>query len=471
MIEINGFTITKKVGTGGMADVFKAISKKDNRVVAVKILKESVLTESNLVKRFLREGEILSKLNHPNIVKFIESGNVNNSHYIITEFLGDGDILSTVNHSFDYKISVAMDICDALHFAHSKHIVHRDLKPSNILLNSAKTPKITDFGIATLLNSQWTQLTKTDMVIGTIAYMSPEQQFRPNKVDRRTDIFSIGAILYQYFTGREAIGRFPLPTEIIKNFPKELEKIILKCMEYEPEHRFQTAGEIAEALYPFLDANINLPLITIFGEEKETVAVNDDFSERITPCIQALKSKFVQDQLDGEKQLRQNIKQEDIPRLYNILKTENNRVRWVLIDLIGELGDSSAVNQLIPYINIHELTPYVIKALGKLKGQTALNALLHFMPRKTALGGYKETTLTKEFLPQLINAIGEISARVLTKFEKYLLFHKVEKVRETFLLTAYTHNLKLNSQYLNKLEKKEKNKVILSLIKKIRENA
>jgi hypothetical protein len=116
------------------------------------------------------------------------------------------------------------------------------------------------------------------------------------------------------------------------------------------------------------------------------------------------------------------------------------------------------------------LTPYVINALGKLKGQQALTALLHFMPHKTVLGAYKETTLTKEFLPQIINAIGEISANILLKYEKYLMFHKKEKVREVFLSVALKHKLKLNLQYLNKLEKKEINKTIRSLIKKIREN-
>jgi len=469
MYDIKGYKIVEKVGTGGMADVYKAISHTDKREVAIKILKETALSNTEIIKRFLRESVILSTLNHPNIVKFFEEGEVNGRHYMITEFLGEGDILSTINHSFNFKISVAMDICDALHFAHSKHIVHRDLKPSNILLNSAKTPKITDFGIATLLNSQWTQLTKTDMVIGTIAYMSPEQQFRPHKVDRRTDIFSIGAILYQYFTGREAIGRFPLPTEIIENFPKELEKIILKCMEYEPDKRFQTAGEIVEALYKFLDVNINLPLIATYGNEKETVAVKDDFSERITPCLQALKSKFVQDQLDGEKQLRLKIKQEDIPRLYNILKTENNRVRWVLIDLIGELGDNAAVNQILPYINIRELTPYVIKALGKLKGQVALNELVRLMPVKSLLG-YKETDITKEFLPQIILAISEIAPNILLKYEKYLLFHKSDNVRKTFLSIVLNKNLPIDMANLNKLKKKEQNNHILSLIKKIREN-
>jgi len=467
VFELNDYTVVEKVGTGGMANVYKAVSNIDNRVVAVKVLKEEVGTDKDIVKRFLREGEILSKLSHPNIVKYLVAGKSGKNYFIVTEFLGNGNILTSINHEFSFKIAVAMDICDALYYAHRLNIVHRDLKPSNILLSSVNTPKITDFGIATLLNSNWTQLTRTDMLVGTIAYMSPEQQFRPSQVDHRTDIYSIGAILYQYFTGREAIGRFALPTELIPSFPKKLEEIVLKCMEYEPDDRFQTAGEIAESLYYFLGEEINLPPVTIFGEEKATVSIIDDFTERIAPGLQALKSKYVQQQLDGEKRLKESVKQEDIPRLFAVLKTEVNRVRWVLLDIIGELGDESAVLHIIKFINIAELTPYVLKALSKIKGQVSLNVLLGLMPQKSVFG-FKETSMTQEFLPQIINAIANISPYILLKYEPYLLFHKNEKVKESFLKIVLEYSLKIDMVKVDKLRKKEKNKGILKLIEKIK---
>lgn len=467
MIKIKGYSVANKVGTGGMADVYKAISISDNRDVAIKVLKSESIYNNDMVKRFLREGSILSKLSHPNIVKYIDSGKFNEVYYIITEFLENGNILSTVNYDFEFKISVAFDLCDALFFAHRANVVHRDLKPSNILMNSINTPKITDFGIASLLNSDWTQLTKTDMVIGTIAYMSPEQQFRPHHVNHRTDIYSMGAILYQYFTGREAVGRFPLPTELIPSFPKKLEQVILKCMDYDPAQRFATAGEIAESLYPFLGEKIELPPVTLFGEEKETVSIKDDFSDRITPGLQALKSKYVQEQLDGELKLKNSLKKEDIPRLYSVLKTEDNRVRWVLLDIIGELGDESAVSHIINFINIHQLTPYVIKALGKIKGQKSLNILIDLMPKK-ALLRYKETDLSREFLPQIIESIAEISPFLLLKYEGYLLFHKSYKVRLSFLKLVLEKDLVIDVKNLEKLLKSEKNKSIIQLVKKIK---
>lgn len=465
MIEINGYKILEKIGTGGMADVFKAMKISDKRIVAIKILKKESSNKLDLVKRFKREGEILGKLKHPNIVKFFQQGEKNGNYYLITEYLGNGNILTTINYDFEFKISVAMDICDALYYAHRANIVHRDLKPSNILLNTLNTPKITDFGIASVLNNNWTQLTKTDMVVGTIAYMSPEQQFRPQNVDSKTDIFAVGAILYQYFTGREAVGRFPLPSELIENFPKELENIIIKCMEYEPEKRFENAGEIAEKLYQFLGGHINLPPVSLFGSEKETVSIKDDFSERITPGLQALKSKYIQEQLDGEKLLKKSVKKEDIPRLYPILDTEDNRVRWVIIEIIGELGNESSIPHIIKYIHIHNLTPYIIKALGKIKGSVALNYLIQLLPKKSLIG-YKESNLTREFLPQIVETIGKINPYSLLKFDSYLLFNNQEKVKELFINIVIANQLKLDNKLKDKFLKQEKNSSLKALIKK-----
>lgn len=259
------YKLKRLVGVGGMAMVFEADDLFRGNVVAVKILKEEFASDEVSVQRFINESKAVLMLSHPNIVKIFDVSVKGEHKYIVMEYI-DGITLKTYMQrkgalSVKETIAYSIQILRALEHAHIGGIVHRDIKPHNIMLLKNGQIKVTDFGIAKLPDAK--TLTATDKAIGTVYYISPEQAAGEKGIDRRTDLYSVGVLMYEMITGKlpfdgenpvsialKQINEAPkLPSELNPNIPKGLEQIILFAMEKDKDKRFQTATQMIDLLH------------------------------------------------------------------------------------------------------------------------------------------------------------------------------------------------------------------------------
>ncbi len=272
---IGHYRIVDKIGSGGMGVVYEAEDLKLRRHVALKFLPEEVAEHPQALQRFRLEARAASALNHPNICTIYEVDEVDGRVFIAMELLEGRTLKQTVNEAKGGKplpletvIDFGVQIAGAINAAHSKGIVHRDIKPANIFVLKQRRIKVLDFGLAKLTRSQrssdeteMTDGTAPGMVMGTVGYMSPEQ-VRGQAVDGRTDIFAFGAILYEMLAGRRAFER-PTSSEtmaailneepsaisqLAPNTPPALARVVKRCLEKDPEQRFQSASDLAFAL-------------------------------------------------------------------------------------------------------------------------------------------------------------------------------------------------------------------------------
>jgi serine/threonine protein kinase/Tol biopolymer transport system component len=277
------YRVLEKIGSGGMGEVYRASDERLGRDVAIKILKPSLANDQDRLRRFEQEARAAAALSHPNIVAIYDIGMHDGAPYIVSEML-EGQTLRDRLFAGPIPRRQAVDfagqIVQGLVAAHEKRIVHRDLKPENLFITKDGRIKILDFGIAKLMNSGFgseagkpgavadlTTQTRVGSVLGTVAYMSPEQ-LRGKAVDHRSDIFSFGAIFYEMFTGRRAFAgetQVDTMTAILKEDPPDMvgegqdvpfavEQVVRHCLEKEPENRFQTARDLAFALSTISEA-------------------------------------------------------------------------------------------------------------------------------------------------------------------------------------------------------------------------
>jgi serine/threonine protein kinase len=261
--KIGKFFILEKIGQGAMGEVFRAHDTTLNRFVAIKTIAQNLAADPDLRKRFEREAQSAASLNHPNIVTVFDFGQEQNVVYMAMELLDGKDLRELIGtpamSSLDDKLRVMDQVCDGLAFAHAKGVIHRDLKPGNIHITKSGQVKIVDFGLARLSGSD---MTRSGMIMGTPHYMSPEQ-VRGEKVDARSDVFSLGALCYELFAGRKpfqaesmhavmfrVLQQPPEPlAEIAPDVPAPLVAIIEKAMAKDPAERFQNASEMREAVH------------------------------------------------------------------------------------------------------------------------------------------------------------------------------------------------------------------------------
>jgi serine/threonine-protein kinase len=256
------YRVTEKIGSGGMADVFKAVDDVLGRTVAVKVLHPRYASEENFVARFRQEAQAAANLSHPNIVNMYDWGREGETYYIVMEYVNGTDLktLAATRGPIEpaKAAEYASQVCAALSVAHGYDIIHRDIKPHNIVLTPDGTIKVMDFGIARAGNSTMTQ---TGSVLGTAQYISPEQaQGKP--LTPASDLYSLGVTLYEMVTGQLPFdGETPVatalmqvndepvpPREIRGSIPPGLEAVILRAMRKDPAERYASAAEMREDL-------------------------------------------------------------------------------------------------------------------------------------------------------------------------------------------------------------------------------
>ena len=241
--EILGF-----IGKGGMGAVYKARQPGLDRLVALKILPPAVANDPGFAERFNREARALARLSHPNIVVVYDFGKAGALHYLVMEFV-DGTNLREVEKagrlSAEQALAIVPQICEALQFAHNEGVVHRDIKPENLLVDKKGRVKITDFGIAKILDVSPGKavLTGAKDVVGTPHYMAPEQIERPQTVDHRADIYSLGVVFYEMLTGELPLGKFAPPSKKVQ-VDVRLDEVVLHTLEKEPARRYQQASQV-----------------------------------------------------------------------------------------------------------------------------------------------------------------------------------------------------------------------------------
>ena len=257
------YRIISKVGQGGMATVYKAYQPSMDRNVAIKVLPGQLAESPEFAARFQQEARFIARLEHPHILPVFDYGEDNGITYFVMRYLDAGslkDRMAAGPLSLTEIDRIFTQLADALGYAHGRGIIHRDLKPANALIDSDGNLFLTDFGIAKLLESASPRLTQTDAIMGTPAYISPEQaQAQP--VNQRSDIYSLGIILYELVTGRvpyvadtplavilkHLSDPLPLPSVIKPDIPDAIEQVILKALAKNPEDRFGTTGEFVTA--------------------------------------------------------------------------------------------------------------------------------------------------------------------------------------------------------------------------------
>jgi serine/threonine-protein kinase len=275
--QLAHYTIVSMIGSGGMGDVYLAEDTRLRRKVAMKMLAPELTGDQRGMRRFEQEALAASALNHPNIVTIYEFGQADGLHFIVTEFVDGLTLRQKLNSGqleLNYALEVSIQIASALAAAHASGIVHRDIKPENVIVRNDGIVKILDFGIAKLGSRYTGQIARRTAVVlsdsepglirGTARYMSPEQA-RGMAVDARSDIFSLGSLMYELFTDRPAFDgetasdviaeilkvEPPPPSEVVPDLPLEIDRIVLKALTKDRESRYQSVAELLTDLQDY----------------------------------------------------------------------------------------------------------------------------------------------------------------------------------------------------------------------------
>ncbi len=250
--RIGDYDVLRQIGEGGLAEIYLARQRSLNRLIAIKVLKKKISDEDELVRRFEREATTLAKMSHPNIVHVIDRGEDNGRLFFAMEYVEGTDFREILKHSqwpLEKKIDIIVQTLKALDYAHKNGVIHRDIKPANILIDKNDNALVADFGIAQLLDAaENREPTDSGVIMGTYAYMSPEQRENSADVDQTTDIYAVGVMLYEVLTGRKPDGRFKLPSELNGEISQGYDHIILKALQPERRDRYQKAVEMKDHL-------------------------------------------------------------------------------------------------------------------------------------------------------------------------------------------------------------------------------
>ncbi|EAC4591546.1 Stk1 family PASTA domain-containing Ser/Thr kinase [Listeria monocytogenes] len=359
------YKILHAIGGGGMANVYLAHDIILDRDVAVKILRIDLADESNLIRRFQREAQSATSLVHPNIVSVYDVGEENDLHYIVMEHVDGMDLKQYIheNHPISYEkaVDIMLQIVSAVAIAHQHHIIHRDLKPQNILIDHDGVVKITDFGIAMALSE--TSITQTNSLLGSVHYLSPEQA-RGGMATQKSDIYSLGIVLYELLTGKVPFdgesavsiaikhlqADIPSAREQNPEIPQSLENIIIKATAKDPFLRYQNAEEMEKDLQTCLNKDrLNEPKYVFPTDDGDTKAIPiiatkdtmQNLDKTIVPEGKVAAAEAVPEEKKGKKKKKMSKKKKITLIVFSVIAIFI--IGILLLWLLGKSPDEVAV--------------------------------------------------------------------------------------------------------------------------------
>jgi serine/threonine protein kinase len=332
----NRYQILKTIGSGGMASVYKAYDVILNRHVAVKVLRPQFSDDEEFIRRFRREAQAATSLSHPNVVSIYDVGEEADLYYIVMEYVEGPTLKQLIGQKGTLSLTETVDIMEqitsAISHAHENHIVHRDIKPHNILISKQGEAKVTDFGIARAMTAA--TITHTNTVMGSVHYLSPEQA-RGGNVNEKSDIYSLGIVLYEMVTGKVPFSGdtavsiaikhlqmdVPSPRENNPTLPQSIENIILKATAKDPLHRYNDVSD--------MEADLNTALNpSRFNEEKFVTPKDSEEETRALPIIK--------EGLFNGKDIENTIIKETDPNSGDDnLKKDKKRKKWPVIMIVA----------------------------------------------------------------------------------------------------------------------------------------
>ena len=307
------YELFEKIGEGGMSVVYKAKDRLLNRFVAIKVLKPEFIKDRKFIESFRRESQAAASLSHSNIVNIFDVGQEGNIHYIVMELVTGNTLSEMIKEEgpFPYQkvIELTKQIAAALSEAHRNNLIHRDVKPHNVMLTADGTAKITDFGIAKAINSSTIADTMSGGIMGSVHYFSPEQA-RGGYVDEKSDIYSLGIVMYEMLTGRVPFdgdnpvnialmhinGEMVPPSKLVSGIPPALERIVLKATDKYQSNRFASVDELIQALdnLAFVSSVVGDSVFAGSNDAEYDPILNndmDDYDEDDEPKKKQLKKK------------------------------------------------------------------------------------------------------------------------------------------------------------------------------------
>jgi len=412
MNQIGPYQILDKIGEGGMALVFKVQRSPLSQIVALKLMKETVLSLPDLQARFLREARIMAKLKHPNIIQYYDRGEHEKCPFIVCEYADQGDLHAFLTRrplSLKQRLTIVCEVCYGLEAAHDIGIIHRDIKPGNILLTSQSGAKLSDFGIASALWSTQTQLTKTRDTLGTLDYIAPEQRTSPKQVDFRCDHYAIGVVLYELITCHKPMGFFRPPKQICPNIPDQLNQLVITCLSPEPQNRFASTTELKNNLLeiirnlpPSLDKPHHHPVQDNLEDQPDTLLGTDQllrhfeslslqqklsYKAQLINQLKQISTSAILAQLDIREGLSKECLIESLlgrkdpaicPFVIDLLSNPYYNEKAVLV--LVEQKCREAEDRLLDMISSKNAFSYLaIKPLGQLKSTKAINPISNFL--------------------------------------------------------------------------------------------
>jgi len=349
-----------KIGEGGMATVYRGVQTSLNRPVAIKVLSATLSDNPSVRKRFQQESLIIARLNHPNIIHVIDKGTTSKGRPVfVMEFVEGTNLSDAIRdnaYTYSERLDIAIQLCKGVAYAHKLDVIHRDIKPANVIVDQEGFARLLDFGIASFFKSENESTSdETRLIMGTEAYMAPEQHRGISETTKLSDIYSLGVVMYELFTGRLPSPKAQSPSEINSQISASVSDLVLRCLELEPSRRPQSVEEVKTRLLRAVKGqhigqeqanrageglsaiSKKFELLDVMQEDKFGAAYL--FEDKSTQKLLVIKKKTESTMGYKEAKLLQSIKHPNIVKILGASK--NDSVFIIVMDYVsgGSLQD------------------------------------------------------------------------------------------------------------------------------------